>query len=446
VKAFVAALTAALAAAAVLPGRPRGLGVALVVGLVAAAVLLGPPPQRPGHAFLFGALALALAAMPAVRDAGWVLAIDLTAAFALASVAVAGGSRAGELVVGSVAALIRLADAPAAVSSVELEPGRVRTLAPVGRGLLAGGLLTLPFGALFWTADRAFAELGSSLPLPDLAGLPVRLAVFALVLCAAAGLLLAARRPAAIGSGRAMRDFSTLEWAIPLALLDLLFLAFVLVQLTVLFGGNEHVLETADLTYAEYARQGFVQLLVAAALALVVIALATRAARGGSRFLLRVLLGALCLLTLVIVASALRRLGLYEDAYGFTRLRVLAHAIGLWLGGLFLLILLAGLTRHARWLPRAIAAGTGAGLLALSLANPDGLVARNNVERWRETGKLDLAYVASLSADAVPALARLPDWLHPAALALQRERLMDGDSWSSANLARVRARRALARS
>lgn len=39
--------------------------------------------------------------------------------------------------------------------------------------------------------------------------------------------------------------------------------------------------------------------------------------------LLRVLLGLLCCLTLVVVASALYRLHVYEQAYGFTELRLL---------------------------------------------------------------------------------------------------------------------------
>jgi hypothetical protein len=445
VRALPAALAAAVAAGAILPGRPLGVAVPLVAALVAVAITLGCPLSKPAHAAVFGALALALAAMPAVRDATWVVTIDLVAAFVLASVAVTGGGDAGELAVGATAALCRLVDVPSAVASAELDPSRARSLASIGRSLLFGGLVTLPFGALFWSADRAFAELGSSLPLPDLSALPARLAVFALVLTGATGLLLAARRPAATRSHPSNRRIATLEWAIPLALLDLLFLAFVLVQVTVLFAGNEHVLTTTGLTYAEYAREGFAQLLVAAALTLAVVAGAARLAHGGSRLLLRVLLGALCLLTLVIVASALRRLDLYEEAYGFSRLRVSAHAIGLWLAGLFGLVLAGGLTRHARWLPRAIVGATGTGLLAFSLVNPDGLVARHNVERWRETGKLDLAYVGSLSADAVPALAELPPALRERALRSQWRRLLRHEPWSSANLARARARGALAR-
>ena len=68
-----------------------------------------------------------------------------------------------------------------------------------------------------------------------------------------------------------MRPVPRWEWAVPLGVLDALFLAFVAVQATVLFGGHRHVLETEGLTYAEYARQGFWQLLWVSALTLLVL-------------------------------------------------------------------------------------------------------------------------------------------------------------------------------
>ena len=91
------------------------------------------------------------------------------------------------------------------------------------------------------------------------------------MLVGALGLALAARGTLRGAARFAAPRLRLAEWAIPLALLDLLFLAFVAVQLTVLFGGHDHVLETSGLTYAEYAREGFWQLIAAAALTLVVV-------------------------------------------------------------------------------------------------------------------------------------------------------------------------------
>jgi hypothetical protein len=208
--------------------------------------------------------------------------------------------------------------------------------------------------------------------------------------------------------------------------------AFVATQLATLFGGNRHVLETAGLTYAEYAHSGFAQMAVVAALTLLVIAAAARWARDGGS-LLRALLGTLCVLTLVVIASALRRLELYEEAYGFTRLRLTADAILLWLGALFVLVLAAGVFGDA-WLPRGAVAITGAAVLLFALSNPDRRIAVRNLDR----GGADLGYLDGLSADAVPALAPWPR----ASCAIVR-RMGPGDGVAGWNLARERARRML---
>jgi hypothetical protein len=347
----------------------------------------------------------------------------------------------GPTVVAAAAPLVRLRGAPA------LAPPVPRGLASGLRGTALGGLVALPFGVLFWSADAAFAELFRAIPFPSIEGLPGRAVAFVLVLLAALGLALAAMRPLRARPPRPQGRLGVWEWAIPLALLDVLFLAFVAVQLTVLFGGDDHVLRTAGLTYAEYARQGFWQLLAAGAMTLAVVAAAdllADVARRRDALLMRALLGILCALAIVVLVSALHRLRLYEDAYGLTRARLAAEVFALWLGGLFGLLLAAGIVdRVARHLPRLVLAGSGAALLAFTVANPDGLIAERNVERWRATGRLDVAYLQTLSADAAPALAGLPPGLRDEVLAPLAARLADDERWSSANLSRRRARRQL---
>lgn len=428
------ALTAAVIAAAALPYAPLGIGVPVVALLVAATV--GVAVRRSLDTLLFGTLALGLALMPVLLDAGWVMAIDLAGACVLATVAVAGPR------VWALAAPVRALDA-----LPELVPSPPSgSVAPL-RGLALGVVLVLPFGGLFWSADAAFAELAGGLPTPPLSTLPGRVAVFALVLAGALGLALAAKRVLAEPALPAAPTLGLAEWAIPLVLLDLLFLAFVSVQVTVLFGGHGHVLETAGLTYAEYAREGFWQLLAASVLTLAVVGAATRVAgvAPSSARLLRLLLGTLCLLTLVVVASALHRLQLYEEAFGLTRLRLVAETFALALGALFVLVLAAGATRAVRGeIARIVLAGGALGLIAFSVSNPDGRVAERNVDRWSRTGDLDIAYVQGLSADAVPALAGLPEPLRSEVLAPHRARLDRDEPFTSANLARHRARDLLA--
>jgi hypothetical protein len=429
------ALLAAVLAAAVLPYARPGIGVPLVAAIVALAIALSA--RRSVRLLVFGGLALALACIPAWLDAPWIVAIDLVAACLLATVAVAG------LRLGATVAPVRaLVDVP------PLLPSGGAQWMPAARGALIGSLLVVPFGVLFWSADAAFAELGGSLPVPSLSSAPGRVVVFLAVLTGAVGLALAERRPDPGSSLPVLSKLTRWEWMLPLVLLDLLFLAFVVVQATVLFGGHDHVLETAGLTYSEYARQGFWQLIAAAALTLAVVWTALRVAvvrTRTERLLLHGLVGCLCVLTLVVVASAIRRLHLYEDAFGLTRARLGAETFSLSVGALFVLVLVAGLAPAVRARFAAIAvAGAAFGLLAFSLSNPDGRVAARNVERWRNTGRLDVAYVQGLSADAVPALARLPEPLRSDVLAPYRQRLAAGEPWSSANRSRRAARAILA--
>jgi hypothetical protein len=211
----------------------------------------------------------------------------------------------------------------------------------------------------------------------------------------------------------------------------------------VLFGGDRHVLETRGLTYAEYARGGFWQLLTVTALTLVVIAAAARFAPDADRVLVRALLGPLTVLTLVIVASALFRMHTYEEAYGFTRLRVLVSVCEAWLGSVLLLVLVAGVRLRGRHLPEAAVATAVVALLGLAMANPDGFIAERNVTRYAETGDIDLPYLSGLSADAVPALDRLPAPQRDCALAAQVRGQEDG--WREWNLGRSRAEDVLRR-
>ena len=430
-------LAAGVLAAVLVPGHRPGAGLtAAALAVVAAAFARGAGGRVPA------ALALALCLAASVRDAGWVVAIALVAAAALAAVAATGARTWGE-VFAALPAPVRAAPAAALVfARVAVAPLAGRPLGdprPAARGLAVAGVLTLTFGALFASADAAFAQLAGDLLTPewDLGMLPARAVCFGAFALASAALATVALRPAPAFAGRATVLGRT-EWTIALLVVDALFAAFVAVQLTAMFGGADHVLQTAGLTYAEYAREGFAQLLVVAGLTLAVTAAAGRTAP-------RAPLGVLLALTLVVVASALHRLGLYQEAFGFTRLRLTADAIGLWLGALVVLVLILGATETGRRrLPRVAVATTGLAVLILVVANPDGYVAARNVDRYERTGRLDRSYASSLSADATPALAALPPGLAACVLGDVRARLAaEDDGIGGANVARARARSTL---
>lgn len=159
------------------------------------------------------------------------------------------------------------------------------------------------------------------------------------------------------------------------------------------------------------------------------------------RTLVRGVLGTLCAMTLVVVASAVRRLDMYVEAYGLTRLRISVVAAELWLGVILLLIMAAGVW-GARWLPRAVAASAAAGVLAFGLLSPDALIAERNVQRYEETGKFDFDYARQLSADAVPALDGLPEPQRSCALKEMADELGDERGpWFATSVGEARARR-----
>ena len=160
---------------------------------------------------------------------------------------------------------------------------------------------------------------------------------------------------------------------------------------------------------------------------------------------LRGLLGALAFLTLVIVASALTRMWAYQQAYGFTVLRLFVEVCELWLGLVYLLLIVAGARLRGAWLPTAIVASAVVAVLALAALNPDRFVAEHNIARWQQTGDIDRYYLSGLSADAAPALARLPEPLRLCVLSDLADRLnQDRDDWRSWNLSRSAARQTVA--
>ena len=106
----------------------------------------------------------------------------------------------------------------------------------------------------------------------------------------------------------------------------------------------------------------------------------------------------------VMLVSAYMRLGLYEMAYGFTRLRTYVHVSLIWLGVLLGAVVLLELVRRERWFASAaLVCSLGFGLTAAAL-NVDDFIVRQNVDRAHRGQGLDVAHLASLSTDAVPAL------------------------------------------
>jgi hypothetical protein len=323
--------------------------------------------------------------------------------------------------------------------------GRARSerVTSVARGVALGLPLLLLFGGLFVAADAVFEQLVSSaVPSVD-ATVVERLLIVGVFAWLAGGLLrdlLASRDDdEAAPFARPRRGLGPLEIGVALAALDLLFLAFVIVQFRYLFGGSALVLAKTDLTYAEYARHGFFELVVVTALTLSVLLLADWALADRSRRMFRWLAAVLLALLGVVIASALQRMRLYMQHYGLTELRVYATGGILWLAVVsawFAVTVLRG-RRHA-FAVGALVAGFAA-TLALNVLGPDALIARTNVTR----PAVDVSYLAGLSDDAVPTLVSRIRELPSAQRALLARELLNRDvavgDWRSWNASRSQA-------
>ena len=240
------------------------------------------------------------------------------------------------------------------------------------------------------------------------------------------------------------------EVAVAVSLLDLLFLAFMAVQVRYLFGGSGLVEVTKGLSYAEYARRGFFELVTAAALVVPVLLIANWAAaddEARSRRVLRATSTLLVVLLAGVLASAAYRMRLYQDAYGLTEQRVYVSVFMVWLT--FVLAWLAFTVLRGR--PRgfafaAIVAGTVC-VAALHVLNPHAMIARVNITRAASGARYDGKYLLTLSADAVPTLIDKLSMLPQAErckVTTMLQKRWSGErpgGWKTWNLSDARARR-----
>lgn len=288
--------------------------------------------------------------------------------------------------------------------------GRFKSLGPVLIGLLVAIPIAVVFLGLFASADAVFAEYVERVLSVDVevARIISRLFTTSLLALAVLGVWRAVRsgfRPELTLPDR--MPVSPVSATTTLVVTAALFAAFLVVQVTYLFGGR-NVLDIVDITYAEYARRGFFEMVIAAFLVVVLVGIADAVASPAGRSrVLDLVSGALVLLTFGVVASAVVRMQLYTEAFGLTEQRVYASAFMVWTA-----IVLA-------WLPLTVLRGDRARfafgmfisglvvIVGLSLANPDGIIGSVNAGRAVSAGTtvaFDTEYVAGLSSDVVPAL------------------------------------------
>jgi hypothetical protein len=291
--------------------------------------------------------------------------------------------------------------------------GRSERSLPVVRGLLIAAPVFIVLWLLLAQADPHLSAWGNAIAkfVQDLAFIPRLIfgtAIGVLVLGAFGLAVRGAGREAPATSAALGISVGATERLIVLGSVTLLFALFVSLQIPMFFG-NPAAVAGSGITYAEWSRRGFGELATAATIVTVLIVLLDTLASRGSAMQERAARNAaftLVALTAIVLATAFRRVALYEAAYGYTVARVRGQAFMIGVGIVLALLaweLASGL--DARRIARRAGAAAALTIAALTFWNSEAFIVRRNVARFSTSGKLDIWYLTyQLSPDAIPAL------------------------------------------
>lgn len=374
---------------------------------------------------------LLLAAMFAWRDSPLLTFVNFLAvvtAFALAASHLRGEGLRGASVAQHTLSLVRghLMGLTGPFSVAFLAPWKAMgrrsfhpSVAPLARGLVIASPILSVFALLLTSADAAFARLfGEALRFDVTALAASTFAVLSwtwLALGWLYGALIA--EPWTISAGGASAPkLGLTEVAVVLGSVASLFGAFIGVQAAYFFGGTSQITALTGLTYAEYARKGFFELVTVAALVLPMLVGLAGLVRDHERrsVVFRGLCVTIAVLVGVMLLSATTRMRLYVDAYGLTLDRLLATTFMTWVAltlVLFVVTLLTDTLRRFAFLAVLLGFAT---TIALNAANPAALVANVNLPRALRTPSVtvngrsfaspDLVHLTTVGADAIRAL------------------------------------------
>ena len=340
---------------------------------------------------------------------------------------------------------------------------RVARTGSYGAGLLLAAPFLFVFASLFGSADAVFARTLSDVFdlrrwLDALGDVPGRLMVGSVAAWVAAGALFRLRTPPRPVDAGPRRGWLAIEPAtVALVAIDALFAVFVALQIAYLFGGQDTV-EAARMSYSQYARRGFFELITVALLVGAVLFGAGLAVRRRSRAFIAAAL-ALVALSSVVLVSAAYRLDLYQRAYGWTEQRFYAIAMIVFLAAALAILAWSLVRGTMRWAPQPLAIAALTVAAAVNVMAPAEYIVRANVARVLDPASLpvdaehglDVCYLASLGDGAVPALIEALRSLPEAERVRLGTRLRQEaewrdrpeQPWQSWNVDRERARRAL---
>lgn len=203
-------------------------------------------------------------------------------------------------------------------------------------------------------------------------------------------------------------DGKEYELLVILGGLALLFSGFIFIQFKYLFSGNIGERELVNLgikslTYSEYVRKGFFELLLASVISSGVVFYALRyihKLRDRGKLLVQIFTSVVTLEVGMLLWSAAMRVNLYQMEHGLTRARVFGMFFLVWLAALLIILLIRIIKdlNSKTYLSLNIIS-TLLILGFVNFINVDGLIA-NNEHKPTVNNEIDYYYLAYLSPDA----------------------------------------------
>lgn len=309
----------------------------------------------------------------------------------------------------------------------QLVPAEVRGKVPaLIRGFACAVPLLILFCGLFVSADAAFASLlnrGLRLNFSDVSVHTAILLAFSWCTAGYLRPMFAADRGVDLlaklqtdddgivmekDTVKLMPALGLFELNVVLALLNLLFLSFVVVQFRYFFGGSHVVVSTAHLSYAEYARKGFFELATVSALVLPMLLVGDwLVPRHRDKYdkVFSVQAGVQIGLLFVIMLSAYQRMNLYQQEYGLTELRFYVSAFIGCMAVLYVIFAATVLTGKRSQFAFAASIAAFVVVSVMQFVNPDRIIVAANIDNSLKGKRFDATYALSLSNDATAYLA-----------------------------------------
>lgn len=239
-----------------------------------------------------------------------------------------------------------------------------------------------------------------------------------------------------------------------LILVNAIYAVFSFIQFRYLFGGSSFALPSS-FTYAEYARRGFAELVIVTIINFGILIFGITFVKKDSKRIftaIRAFLTLLVIFTFILLISAFYRMLVYEQAYGFTYLRIFVQAFMIMLFFLFVINIIYIWYQKLPIIKTYFIISLAIYII-MNFANVDKIIANNNINRYFETGQIDMVYLKGLSYDAVPEMEEffisvkdsqdskdkqivneIPDYFMGRQLDLKNQK-----SWQSYNISRNKA-------